>query len=132
MAITDANGLPVSIWTTSASHHEVKLVEQSLDWMMVNRPKMLIGDRAYDSNELRAKMNQKSVELIVPYRRNRKYNITQDKRKLRRYRKRWKVERFFAWLHNYRRCVIRYDHYNINFEGFVLLATLAIYLKKYF
>ena len=99
---------------------------------MVNQPKMLIGDRAYDSNDLRAKMNQKSVELIVPYRRNRKYNITQDRRKLRRYRKRWKVERFFAWLHNYRRCVVRYDHYNINFEGFVLLATLAIYLKKYF
>lgn len=42
------------------------------------------------------------VELIAPHRRTRKQR-TQDGRPLRRYRRRWKVERLFAWLQNFRR-----------------------------
>lgn len=42
------------------------------------------------------------IELISPHRCNRK-NRTQDLRRLRRYRRRWKIERLFAWLQNFRR-----------------------------
>ena len=133
MAVTDANGLPIAISTGSASRHEVKLVEQTLDYNFApEQPQLLIGDKAYDSNKLRDQMTDRNIEMVVPHRRNRKQKKRQDGRKLRRYKRRWKVERFFAWLHNYRRCVVRYDRYCCNFEGFVLLATIAIYLKKYF
>jgi transposase len=111
----------------------VKLVEDTLSVFVVDEtPKRLIADRAYDSDPLRKELSKKGIELICPHRKNRKKPRTQDGRKLRRYARRWKVERYFAWLHNYRRCVVRYDFYDRNFEGFILVATLAIYLKKYF
>lgn len=104
-----------------------------MDQLMVEQPpERLIADKAYDSDELRQELAHQGIELICPHRRNRKKKSTQDGRKLRRYRRRWKVERFFAWLHNYRRCVVRWDFYDRNFEGFVLIATMVIYLKKWF
>ena len=133
MAITDAAGLPIAIWTAGAHRHEVTLVQETLDMCLIDEgPTRLVADRAYDSDPLRQTLSDQGVELICPHRKNRVKTKTQDGRKLRRYKRRWKVERFFAWLHNYRRCVVRYDFYDHNFEGFILVATLSIYLKKYF
>jgi transposase len=50
---------------------------------------------------------------------------------LRRYRKRWKIERFFAWLFSFRRCTVRYEYYAANFRGFVQLATIKILLRHF-
>ena len=61
-------------------------------------------DAAYESDQLDAELAQRGIELIAPHRRDRKRK-TQDGRPLRRYRRRWKVERLFAWLQNYRRVV---------------------------
>ena len=57
----------------------------------------LIGDKAYDLDALDKKLAQEyDIELIAPNRQRR--SQTQDRRKLRRYRRRWKVERLFAWM----------------------------------
>jgi transposase len=50
---------------------------------------------------------------------------TQDGRRLRRYRRLRKIERLFAWLHNFRRIVIRWEYYPENFLGMVQLAALS-------
>ncbi|WP_417909463.1 transposase, partial [Candidatus Electronema sp. PJ] len=50
-------------------------------------------------------------------------------RKLRRYKRRWKVERLFAWLQNFRRLVVRYDRHADNFLAFLLLACSIILLR---
>ena len=50
-------------------------------------------------------------------------------RQLRRYRRRWKVERLFAWMHNFRRLVTRWEYHIENFLGFVQLACLHILLR---
>jgi transposase len=61
-------------------------------------PVRLIGDKGYDTDKLDAKLADKyGSELIAPHRKNRK-SRTQDGRKLKRYKRRWKVERLFAWL----------------------------------
>lgn len=71
--------------------------------------------------------------MIAPHKNNRRQETkTQDGRALRRYKKRWVAERFFAWLQNYRRIVVRYERYLDNFVGFVQLATTIILMKKYF
>jgi transposase len=57
-------------------------------------------------------------------------NITQDARKLRRYRRRWLIERFFAWLMRWRRLVTRYEHKAENLLGFVHLACAVILLRR--
>ena len=38
-----------------------------------------------------------------------------DNYSLRRYRRRWRVERLFAWLHHFRRLVIRWEYHVENF-----------------
>ena len=54
---------------------------------------------------------------------------TQDGRKLRRYRRRWKVERLFAWLGNFRRLPVRYEHKLENVLAFVQLGCIIILLE---
>jgi transposase len=92
-------------------------------------PARLIGDKAYDSDPLDAQLEQDyGIELIAPNRCNRK-NMTQDRRKLRRYKKRWKVERLFAWLPSFRRVVTRWEYHIENFLGFVHLACIKLMLR---
>jgi transposase len=89
----------------------------------------LIGDKAYDSDALDQTLAEEyGVEMISPNRVNRK-SKTQDGRPLRRYRRRWKVERLFAWMQNYRRLVTRWEYHIENFLGFVQLACLLILLR---
>jgi transposase len=72
------------------------------------------------------------IELIAPHKANRKRAKRQDGRKLRRYKRRWKIERLFAWLQNFRRIVVRYEYYADNYLGFVQLACIIILLRNYF
>ncbi|GAB3200660.1 IS5 family transposase [Pontibacter aydingkolensis] len=132
MAVTDAAGLVLSVSIASASPHEVGLVEQTLqERFIAPMPQRLIGDRAYDSDPLDEKLREKGVELIAPHRKNRVKKKTQDGRKLRRYKKRWKVERFFAWLFNFRRTLVRHEHKAENYLAFVLLACMKIMLRYF-
>jgi hypothetical protein len=88
MAIADASGLPVAAHIESASPHEVRLVEDTVDSCFTEHaPDKLIGDKAYDSDQLDEELEEsRGVELIAPHRRGRKKPQTQDGRKLRRYR----------------------------------------------
>ena len=132
MAIADALGLPVAIGIASASPHEITLVEQTLDNAFIaDAIHKLIGDRAYDSDPLDERLRrERDVELIAAHRSNR-ITPTQDGRPLRRAKRRWKVERLFAWLHNYRRLVTRWERYAENYLGFVRLGCLCILLRRY-
>jgi transposase len=95
-------------------------------------PERMIGDRAYDSDQLDAELRKKRVRLIAPHRGNRKRKATQDGRELRRYKRRWKIERLFAWIGNFRRTVTRYEYHSINFLGFVQLACAIILMRQLF
>lgn len=129
MAVADRHGLPVAVCIESATPHEVKLVTSTLVQMFVpEAPQNLIGDNAYDSDQLDTELGSYGIELISPHRSNRK-NRTQDLRRLRRYRRRWKIERLFAWLQNFRRLVVRYERYAENFLGMLNLACCIILLR---
>jgi len=112
----------------SASPHASQLVEEVLAGSFLDElPARLVGDRAYDSDPLDHRLEEEyGVELIAPHQGRRKTK-TQDGRKLRRYKKRWRVERLFAWLHWFRRLVIRYEYHVENFLGMVHLACLNYY-----
>lgn len=132
MAIADGFGFPLAIHLASAAPHEVTLVEDTLeDRFVAEVPERLIGDRAYDSDPLDERLDNQGVELIAPHRCNRRKPKSQDGRPLRRYKKRWKVERLFAWLFNFRRLVVRYEYYSENFLAFVLLGCIKILLRYF-
>jgi transposase len=91
-------------------------------------PKRLIGDKAYDSDRLDAELAAMGVEMIAPHQPRRRK--TQDGRALRRYRRRWHVERLFAWLMRFRRLVTRYESKAENYLGLLHLAALVILLRR--
>lgn len=131
MAIVDRHGLPLAVSTHAANHHEVTLVQLSFEFYMIEaKPENLIGDRAYDSDKLDAELREEGVEMIAPHRRGRVRPKTQDERRLRRYERRWIVERFFAWLQWKRRLLCRWEYYAQNFLGFVQLACMNMLLKR--
>ena len=125
MAVADRHGLPVSVCIESATPHEVTLATSTLLQMVA---KNLIGDNAYDSDYLDAELKFYGIEVIAPHRRTRK-NSTQDGRRLKRYRRRWKIERLFAWLQNFRRLVVRYERHVENFLGMLHPASALILLR---
>jgi transposase len=113
----------------------VTLVEATLDCRFTaEQPKHLIGDKAYDSDRLDERLQEeRDIELIAPHRmvRNRRQPPSQDGRPLRRYLRRWRIERLFAWLHNFRRVVTRWDYHPENYLGFVQLACAVILLRHF-
>ena len=132
MAICDSQSLPVAIMVKSASPAEVTLVEATLrERITKETPSILVADKAYDSDPLDKELAKKGITLVSPHRRGRVRPKTQDGRVLRRYQRRWKIERLNAWLQNYRRIVTRYEYKPENFLGFVHLACMKILLKNY-
>jgi transposase len=130
MGIADGHGLPLALRTESAAPAEVTLVQATLEARVVaDVPERLIGDKAYDSDRLDEQLLQEyGTEMIAPNKVNRRVP-TQDGRQLRRYRRRWKIERLFAWLFNFRRLVVRYEYHAENFQGLVHLAAAVILLR---
>jgi transposase len=123
-------GVALAVSVQSASPAECKLVEEVLAGSFLDElPERLIGDKAYDSDKLDERLKEQyGIEMIAPNRRNR--GKTQDRRKLRRYKKRWKVERLFAWMHNFRRLVTRWEYHIENFLGFVQLACIHMMIRR--
>lgn len=128
MATTDVSGLPVAAHVESASPHEVKLIEATIVIGFTRHASdKLISDKAYDSDKLDQQFrDERGVEMIAPHRKGRKEPRTQVGRKLWPYWRRWKVERIFAWLQNFRRLVVRYEYHIDNFLGMVLLGHANI------
>ena len=140
MVVVDGQGIPIGSTLASASPAEVKLAEQTFETVNVprsgrgrprKRPFRLIADKGYDSDPLRKRLKELKIDLIVPHRKNRKHSKKQDGRKLRRYRKRWKIERTFSWLSNFRRLVVRYERLITVYRGFFHLACLMIVLNRF-
>ncbi len=90
----------------------------------------MIADRAYDSDPLRRRLRQRGIELIAPYRSNNREKPYEDGRKLRRYRRRWKIERTFAWLGQFRRLLVRHEHLLATYRAFFYIACFWIILRK--
>jgi len=138
MVVVDGQGVPLGSQLVSASPAEVTLAESTLAQISVprggrgrpqSRPLRIVADRAYDSDPLRRRLLQRGMLLICPHRKSRRKLSLNDGRTLRRYRKRWKIERTFAWLGNFRRLLVRYDHQIQMYRAFFHLACLLITLR---
>ncbi len=129
MANAAGNSVPVAVTIDSASPHESKLVDETLSGSFLDElVARLIGDKAYDSDPLdRYLAEEYGIEMIAPNRENR--SQTQDGRLLSRYKKRWVVERLFAWLKWFRRLVRRYEFHAQHFLGMVRLGCMKIMLR---
>jgi transposase len=137
MVLVDGQGLPLGVRLESASPSEVTLAEATLDEVRVPRrkgrpqqkPERVIADRGYDSDPLRQRLKKRGIELIAPYRKNNQGRRYEDGRKLRRYKRRWIVERTNAWLGQFRRLLVRHEHLLSTYRAFFYLACFWITLR---
>jgi transposase len=131
LLLTDGRGTPLSAYTTAAHHNEVTTIETLVDQCPPHgKPRRLLYDKAADADWLRENLHARGIELICPHRDNRTKPPTQDGRSLRRYQRRYRIERTISWLHNCRRVITRWEYYAELFEGFVHLACLFTILKR--
>ena len=131
MVLADARGLPLSIDIDSASAAEVNLIEPLLDVATTTFvPSTLIYDKAADCDALRDRLAERGVDLVTPHRKGRVSPSKQDLRKLRRYRRRWKIERTISWLHDFRRLIVRHEFYSSIYHGFAKLACLIMAVRR--
>lgn len=132
MILVDGNGTPIGIDVASASQAEVNLIEDLIEKRVCDKkPKRVMYDKAADSDALRERLAVQQIDLICPHRKNRKRTSRQDRRKLRRFKRRYKVERTISWLGNYRRLLVRHEYWTHIFAGFAQLACLFTILKRF-
>lgn len=101
-----------------------------MGWSSPQKPRRLIADRGHDGDRLRSQLAARGMELTAPHRKNRTKPPTQDGRALRLYKRRWIVERTFAWLGNYRRLVVRYDRSLTVYQAFFHIDCFMIVLRR--
>ena len=138
MVVADGQGIPMGVSTHPANPAEVTLVEETLKTVRVGNgkpgrprqnPDRLIADKAYDSAALRERLARRGIEQITPHKGNRIATKLQDGRPLRRYKRRWKIERTIAWLGNFRKVATRFDRSITTYNACVHIACLMITLR---
>jgi transposase len=141
MIVADGNGLPIGLHLASAQPHELTLARPTLETVRVprrrgrprQRPQELVADKAYDCRAFRAWLRKKGIKPTIPpiERKRERPKRGRPARVGPGYRERWKVERLFAWLGQYRRLVVRHERLLSVFRGFVLVAFILICLRQF-
>jgi len=142
MLVIDGNGLPLGFHLDSARLAEVRLAERTLDTISVarrrsrprQRPEKLVADRGYDSSAFRAALRRRGIEMCIPpKRRPANWRAKRGRPVVARkddYRQRYKVERSFAWLGNFRRLLIRWDRHIVVYQGFFVCAIMYLCVRR--
>jgi transposase len=125
-AVVDTNGLPVQLGLTPGETHDNRLCSALLSEL---RPRtMLLADRGYDADWIRALASEQGAWANIPPKRNRKEAICFSPYL---YRARNLVERFFNKIKQCRRIATRYDRLAANYLAFIKLASIRIWLRAY-
>jgi transposase len=142
MLVADGNGVPIGFHLDSASPAEVKLAEVTLQSVRVQsrkrqvktRPRKLVADRAYDSRTFRASLRKRGIKACIPprrrpktWRKKRGRPVTANREA---YKQRFKIERSFSWMGNYRRLLIRWEHHLSVYRGFCFFALALICMDR--
>jgi transposase len=88
---------------------------------------VVIADKGYDTNRVRAHIRSQGAIPNIPNRSNRKKKFRWKKAL---YRERNLVERFFNKIKRFRRIATRYEKLGANFLAFIKLAAMRIWLRS--
>src|SRR5215216_2624897 len=125
----------------SASPHEVKLAVPALETVRVprrgkgrpkQRPEELVADKAYDSKRFRQWLRSKGIKPTIPPYERRARKRPRRGRPVKAgpgYAERWRVERTFAWLGNYRRLLVRHERHLSTFRAFFTIGFVLVLLR---
>jgi transposase len=123
-AVVDANGLPLGLGLAPGHQHDSMSATDLLD--SVPEGRMLLADKAYDSDATRSLVTLRGGWANIPPRRNRRDPICFSPHLCRA---RNLVERFFNRIEHCRRIATRYEKRAANFLAFVKLAAIRLGLR---
>jgi IS5 family transposase len=131
--VAEAGGLPLGLATDAANVSEQELLLPALDDVPLEVPEgtPVIADKGHDSDPLRDELEGEGFVPVIPHRSNRVRPSRNDGRRLRRYRRRWKIERTNAWLHCYRGLAVRWAYYPFMYVGLVYLSFIHLALQRF-
>lgn len=131
--VVDASGLPLGVAAAAANVCEQALLMPAVDDIPLEVPEgtPVIADKGHDSDSLRDDLEAEGFVPIIPHRKNRVKPSRNDGRRLRRYRRRWLIERTNAWLHCYRGLAVRWSYYSFMYVGLVYLSFIHLALQRF-
>ena len=121
-ALADAKGRLIAILLTGGEAHDCPVAERLI--RRVKPSKRMLGDKAYDSAELREDLHERGTKPVIPNRCNRKQPFSFSKRI---YKLRWRIESAFNRLKDFRRIATRYDRLARNYLASVCLAAALVW-----
>jgi transposase len=121
-ALADAKGRLIAILLTGGEAHDCPVAQRLL--RRVKPSKQTIGDKAYDSAELREELGERGTKPVIPNKTNRKQPFSFNKRL---YKLRWCIESAFNRLKDFRRIATRYDKLACNYLASVCLAAVLVW-----
>ena len=123
-ALVDAHGLPIHIKLTEGQAHDGASAHDMLSTL--GKDCLLLADRGYDSNALRALItDQGSYANIRPV----SHRIDPPAFSPRAYKLRNRVERFFNRIKHYRAIATRFDRHDANFMASIKLAAIRLWVR---
>jgi len=132
--LVDGNGIPLSLVVGGAQRHDVKLLEPTLDGIVVDRPseeegpkQHLCGDKGYSGKPAQESMQERGY---IPHVRQRGEETEEKKRNPRYRTRRWVVERTNSWLNRFRKLLVRYEKTTASYEGLLELACALITFRQ--
>ena len=121
-ALADAKGRLIAILLTGGEAHDCPVAERLI--RRVKSAKRMLGDKAYDSAELRGELDERGTRPVIPNRSNRKQPFRFSKRL---YKLRWRIEAAFNRLKDFRRIATRYDRLARNYLASVCLIAALVW-----
>ncbi len=125
-AVVDSDGLPIRLILSAGQAHDATVTDELLHGLPQGA--MLLGDKAYDTDHIRARQIEAGGWANIPPKSNRKDSLVFSPHL---YRRRNLVERFFNKLKHFRRIATRYDKLAENFLAAVKLACVRLWLRSY-
>lgn len=136
--MVDANGIPIGLAVAGANRNDMKLVEQTLESIPVERPEPrkaqpqgMCMDKGYDYDEVRALLEEFGFTAHIHRRGEEAQKL---KRKAGIKARRWVVERTHSWLNRFRGVLIRWSKKAKNYIallhmafGFIIFRRLGLF-----
>jgi putative transposase len=132
--IVEADGGPLGVVVAGANVHDTKLLEQTIDAIVVERPEPtdeqpqhLCLDKGYDNPTGRAAAAE---AYYVPRIRRIGEEKLDEKRRKRHPARRWVVERTLGWMSKCRAILIRYAKKACNYLGLIQLCCGLLWYRR--
>lgn len=118
----DGLGNPLHVHLTPGNIHDITEAPTLIE---LAQGQNFIGDKGYDSNAVVEAIEKKGMIPVIPSKENRKVEREIDGHV---YKERHLVENFWCKIKRYRRVATRYEKTATNFLGFVLFASIRVWL----